>query len=47
MGREEAHAIGDFDLKWKRPYRWLFYYLLIFTIMKWGGNEQEFIYFQF
>ncbi len=47
IGREEAHAIGNFDLKCKRPYRWLFYYLLIFSIIKWGGNQQEFIYFQF
>ena len=47
IGREDDFAIAKLTLKWKRPVRWLFYYILIAVIIKWGGVQQEFIYFQF
>lgn len=47
IGREEQYAIKCFGLKWKRPVRWAFYYVLIIAIIMYGGKEQQFIYFQF
>lgn len=47
LGREHQFAIAKLGLRWKRIIRWLFYYLLIFTIIYFSGKEQEFIYFQF
>ena len=49
MGRKDQFAIATFGLQWKRPLRWLFYYLLIIIILYCVNTEsqQEFIYFQF
>jgi alginate O-acetyltransferase complex protein AlgI len=47
MGRENKYAIANLGLNWKRPYRHAFYYLLLFIIFCFGGQEQKFIYFQF
>ena len=46
-GREGQYAIQHFGIKWKTPYRYAIYYVLIITIFWFGGKEQEFIYFQF
>ena len=47
IGREGQFAIADIGSKWKRPFRWLMYVAIIFTIFWLGGKEQAFIYFQF
>lgn len=47
LGRESQFAIADFGLKWKRGFRYFFYFLLIFAIFWFSGEEQQFIYFQF
>ena len=46
-GRQDEYALEIFLLKWKRPLRLAFYYLLVFALFWFGGNEQQFIYFQF
>jgi D-alanyl-lipoteichoic acid acyltransferase DltB (MBOAT superfamily) len=46
-GREGEYAISFIPLKWKKPLRYAFYYALILTIFWLGGQEQQFIYFQF
>lgn len=47
MGREQQFAIEKLGLKWKRPIRLLFYYLIILTVIWFSGKQQQFIYFQF
>jgi alginate O-acetyltransferase complex protein AlgI len=47
MGREQQYAIQVLGLKWKRSLRYLFYYSIIIALFWFGGNEQQFIYFQF
>ncbi|MBN1820988.1 MAG: MBOAT family protein [Bacteroidales bacterium] len=46
-GREEQYALAHIGLKWKRPLRYAMYYSIIFIIFWFGGEEQQFIYFQF
>ena len=45
--RKRPYAIADFGLKWSTPIRWSMYYVIIFLIFYFSGNEQQFIYFQF
>ena len=47
VGRNEQYAIENIGLKWKKFTRWAFYLIIIFTIIIFGGKQQEFIYFQF
>ena len=47
VGRRNLYAIETIGLKWKRPVRLAFYYLLVAAIFWFGRNDQEFIYFQF
>jgi len=47
LGREGQFAIEKLVSKWYSPIRYLFYCLIIYLIFWFGGNEQEFIYFQF
>ncbi|MDL2215310.1 MBOAT family protein, partial [Dysgonomonas sp. OttesenSCG-928-M03] len=47
LGREDKYALEKLGLKWKAPIRWVFYYALILAILFMGGEQQEFIYFQF
>ncbi|MEM6515210.1 MAG: MBOAT family O-acyltransferase [Bacteroidota bacterium] len=47
FGREGQYAIEKIALKWRKPLRFALYYSIIFAIYWFGGNEQEFIYFQF
>jgi alginate O-acetyltransferase complex protein AlgI len=47
LGREGQYAISNFGLKWKRTIRYAMYYAIIIAIFWFGGNEQQFIYFQF
>ena len=47
-GRHGQYATQNLGLKWKRPYRWLLY-ILIIGIIFYAGNFEDntFIYFQF
>lgn len=47
QGRSQLYAIERLGLTWKRPWRWAFYYVLILAIFLFGGEQQQFIYFQF
>ena len=47
LGRTEQFALERLGLSWKRPLRYAFYYLIISAIFWYGGEAQEFIYFQF
>lgn len=47
FGRENKYALEKIGLKWKAPFRWGFYYMLILAVLFLGGEQQEFIYFQF
>jgi alginate O-acetyltransferase complex protein AlgI len=47
VGRENQYAIENLGIKWRKPFRWLFYYTLIILIIQFAGKEQQFIYFQF
>lgn len=47
LGREGRHALEKLGLNWKRPTRYIMYYMIIFAIFWFGGKEQQFIYFQF
>ena len=46
-GRADRHGLQTLGLGWPRWARWLFYYAMIFVILRYAGNTQEFIYFQF
>jgi alginate O-acetyltransferase complex protein AlgI len=47
IGRREQFAIAHLFDKFSRPVRWGIYYCLILVIFYCGGEQQEFIYFQF
>ncbi|MEO6231198.1 MAG: MBOAT family O-acyltransferase [Ferruginibacter sp.] len=47
FGRENKYAIESLGIKWKRPFRYAMYYILIVSIFWFSGKEQQFIYFQF
>lgn len=47
QGREQQYAIAHLGVKWHRPLRWAMYYTIIFAIIYFAGEEQQFIYFQF
>jgi alginate O-acetyltransferase complex protein AlgI len=46
-GRESQFAISNLGLKWKKPLRYAMYYAIVIAIFWLGGEEQQFIYFQF
>ncbi|NEN25314.1 MBOAT family protein [Cryomorpha ignava] len=47
LGRENAYTLEKMGHSWKRVYRYALYYVIIFAIFFFGGQKQEFIYFQF
>ena len=47
FGREGQYGIAHLGIKWKRPFRYSFYYIIILVIFWFTGEEQQFIYFQF
>jgi len=47
MGREQNYAIANLGKAWHRPFRWVFYYSIIYCLFYFTGKEQQFIYFQF
>jgi len=32
-GREKQHPIAALEIKWRKPYRWILYYLIILVII--------------
>ncbi|MBN1183224.1 MAG: MBOAT family protein [Bacteroidales bacterium] len=46
-GRGGQYAIANLGIKWKRPYRYIFYYTILISLFMFGGKAQQFIYFQF
>lgn len=46
-GRREEYAIAKLGTTWKRPLRYALYYGIMFTLIWFKGEQQEFIYFQF
>ena len=47
IGREQKYAIEKLGLNWPRALRWSMYFLMIVMILVMGGEDQQFIYFQF
>ncbi len=47
LGREQQYAIENIGIKLWRPVQWTLYYGIVLAIFWFGGNEQQFIYFQF
>jgi alginate O-acetyltransferase complex protein AlgI len=47
IGRNDQYGIEKFGLSWKRPYRWIFYNLIVLMLFLFSGVEEQFIYFQF
>jgi alginate O-acetyltransferase complex protein AlgI len=47
ISRDQEFTLEFLGSKWKRPFRFLFYNLIIIAIFWYGGSEQQFIYFQF
>jgi len=47
FGREREYAIQRLGLNWKPSYRYAVYYMILIVIYWFGGEQQEFIYFQF
>ena len=47
LGRTEAHALAALGQTWWWPFRYALYYGLILALFLFGGQPQEFIYFQF
>lgn len=47
LGREGQYALDSLGSSWNRPIRYLMYYAIILAIFWYGGEEQQFIYFQF
>ncbi len=47
IGREHEYAIQYLGTNWIKPLQYAMYYALIIAIFWFGGENQEFIYFQF
>lgn len=47
LGRKDKFAIEKLGLKWKKPFRISFYYVLTMIILYFYGKEYQFLYFQF
>jgi len=47
LGRNEQFAIAKLGLEWKRAIRYLMYLSIILALFWFGGDKQQFIYFQF
>ena len=45
--RSKKHGLELNQTKTPRLIRWVFYYIIIIVIFGFGGNQQDFIYFQF
>ena len=46
-GKKDDFPLLNLGKSWKRKFRWFLYFVIIFIIIQFNGQEQEFIYFQF
>ncbi|KIC62017.1 MBOAT family O-acyltransferase [Chryseobacterium taiwanense] len=46
-GRENQYALEKLGLHWEKPLRYAMYYAIIISVFWFGGNAEQFIYFQF
>ena len=46
-GRQQPYAIANLGFQWPRAVRWGLYYVMCLAIVAIGGEQQDFIYFQF
>ena len=46
-GRVQDHALAGLGTRWRGPFRWGLYYLIMALLLTMAGQEQQFIYFQF
>ena len=47
LQRSKLHGLETIESYFPRPIRWVTYYVLIFAIIRYGGPQEQFIYFQF
>lgn len=47
VGREYNYAIERLGLNWNSKLRYLMYFIIVIMLFWFGGNDQQFIYFQF
>jgi alginate O-acetyltransferase complex protein AlgI len=47
FSRHKVHPLQLDDLRITRPFRWVIYYSILITLFLFGGEQTEFIYFQF
>jgi len=47
IGREHQYAIAHLGANWYRPIRWVAYSIIILVCLFFGGQQQQFVYFQF
>jgi hypothetical protein len=47
LSSKKLHPFEDLEQRFKAPVRWGMYYLFIFLIIRYGGPQETFIYFQF
>ena len=45
--KDSEYPLAQLGVKWKKPIKLAFYYAIILAIFYFGGEEQQFIYFQF
>jgi D-alanyl-lipoteichoic acid acyltransferase DltB (MBOAT superfamily) len=45
--KDSEYPLAQLGIKWKSPLRYAMYYAIILAIFWFGGEEQQFIYFQF
>jgi len=46
-GRKNAFALKNTGIRWRKPFRLALYFSILFLILLFGGERQNFIYFQF
>ncbi len=47
MQKTKLHGLEKIESYFPRPVRWAIYYVMIFAIIRYGGPQEQFIYFQF
>ncbi|MFK8037007.1 MAG: MBOAT family protein [Crocinitomicaceae bacterium] len=47
INKDKLHVLERLNLKFSRLVNWSIYLIIIFIIFTFGGNQQDFIYFQF
>ena len=47
LTQKKLHPFEALEQRFKTPVRWMIYYVFIFLIVRYGGPQETFIYFQF